>query len=829
MRKLLMLLLGALVCLQFNPAVAADRYSPLAARAFLDSVAVHPAADTLQLSGWAVSAEGKAELPRLHVFVGGQEIYSGQPQREPRADVAKASGHDEWVDAGWITTVPLPKDMPPGPHRLLVQVQFDDEQPLDSRASLPGNEFVDIPSPVRGIPVARSLVFLGAASLLISYLFAPSISCTLSRRIRMTVRPQTSLAAGVVVCFALFVASGVSGSSIHEMEGGALPIQGVKTIVLANTSRLIRSDEWLVLSAMAIGQARHNPPFPVVNSNLGPDGHNMLVVGMTSVPVLSVAALGRPATWGYFLLPLPQAMAWHWWFPVFACVLGLWACLRILFPGQWRIGFLLSFCFVLSPYVVAWSYWPAYVTMFAATAFATVVTLLKGGSRRLNPLLAMVVGVSVSGFALTLYPAWQVPLTYLFVLLLLAVVVRDRRSLRVSVGSFTWLLLGLLLAAIIVGCWWLEARDAVAAMVATVYPGQRSAVPGGDIGAWYLARGFTNFRTLYSDLSPVSNSSEVSSFLYFLLPALVGAIFNRSYTGSNKAIFFGILSFLVLVFWYQYFGFPIDLAKLTLWGRSVPTRADIAVGVAALMLLEVALVKNPVLTDRQRQPLVIERIGAAITALAWVAVVWSGMRHAPEPVASLMDRPHRVLMLLFIGWCSYALAARWSKTFLVSLLALLVFSTAMFNPWTLISTPSPQLTADRCVMGKGRTLVIGSQVPAMALMASGCQVLNGVYYYPQMSLWRALDPERQHANIYNRYQHLFFELGELRGSSSPVLTSPQSDVIRITIDPSGFDFSRLPISYVLVRSNAAMTLSSNRTLRVVASSGDGWTRFEVIH
>ncbi len=830
MRKLLIKICTLFACLHLTLAFAADAnpqaVTQAVTQAFVDQVAVNGAAHTVQLGGWAVSSQGKVETPTLHVLVGGQEIYAGQPQRQSRPDVAKVTGHSDWVDAGWTVTVPLPATVGTGAQGLLVKVQFANEAPVDSTASAPQNASINIPdSSLSGTLAGLIAAF---ALLLVSFFFAPAVSRALSRWTGLAVTPQASPALGMVICFAILVGLGVSGSSIHETEGGAFPIQGIKTTLLANDSRPIRSDEWLVLSPMAIGQVRHQPAFPVVNKNLGPDGQNMLVVGMTSVPVLSVAELGRPATWGYFFLPLPQAMAWHWWFPAFACVLGLWACFSVLFPGQWRTGFVLSLCFVMSPYVVAWSYWPAYVTMFAATAFAAVVALFKGSRRGLKPVLALVVGISASGFALILYPAWQVPLAYLFAFLLVAVVVRDWRSLRFSVGNVTWLVLGLALAAVIVGGWWLEARDAVAAMVATIYPGQRTAVAGGGMEPWYMARGFTNFTSLYGDLKGVSNSSEVSSFLYFLVPAFVGAVFNRAHTGKNKPIFFAILAFLALALWYQYVGFPVKLAQLTQWGRSVPTRVDIAVGVASFALLATALVKNAGAEEREGDTPA-KRVGAGIAAALWVALIWWGMQHAPEPVASLMDRPRQVLMLVFIGWCSYALAARWSRAFLVSLLALLLFSTAAFNPWTAITKSSESTSAaGDCIMGEGRTLVLGSHVPAMTLMASGCKVLNGVSYYPQMSLWRALDPSGQQAGIYNRYQHLLVDLADLKGSPAPVLVSPQSDVIHITVDPRGFDFARLPISYVLVRSDATMTLSSNPTLQKMPALEPGWERFKVI-
>ena len=39
---------------------------------------------------------------------------------------------------------------------------------------------------------------------------------------------------------------------------------------------------------MAISQVYHYPKSPIVNNNWGSDGHNMLVVGMTGVPVAHI-------------------------------------------------------------------------------------------------------------------------------------------------------------------------------------------------------------------------------------------------------------------------------------------------------------------------------------------------------------------------------------------------------------------------------------------------------------------------------------------------------------------------------------------------------------
>jgi len=829
MRKLFLHICTVIFCLQFAPAFAADAGHETPDRAFVDRVVVDVGARTVALTGWAVSRAETVGSPRVDVFVGEREIYSGYPQRQARPDVVKDTGRPEWLNSGWTMTVPLTAVATPGRQSLLVKVQFDEEAPITSHASAPENAWINIPAgQVRirvwiGLGIAIGVVFVG-------FFFSSSLHRALVKFSQVAIPEPAVPALALVFCFAVFVALGVSGSSLAETQE-PLPIAGIKTTVFANEAQGIRSDEWLVLTNMAIGQARHTPAFPVVNNNLGPDGQNMLVVGMTSVPVWRLSALGRPATWGYFFLPLPQALAWHWWFPVFGCVLGIWACFCILFPGHWRICLVLAVCFVSSPYVVAWSYWPAYVSMFAAIAFASFNQLLKDNRRWSMPLQALLLGIGASGFVLTLYPAWQIPLAYLFALLLGAVLFRDCHLLKLSASNALWATFGLVFAAIVVASWWLDARDAVAAMIATIYPGQRSMESGGGIDHWYFARGLTNFITLYSDLGGVSNASEVSSFLYLTLPALVGASLNIAHVKRARPILVVVVAFLAFAFWYQFIGFPVWLAKLSLLGRSFATRVDLAVGVASLVLLGCALTGTGECQSGNESPMRSRKLVAGITAALWTAFIWWSVQFVPDPIAKLLHRPQLVGVLLAVACCSWLLVAKWPKAFLAFYTLMLLYTTGAFNPWTLITeSAAEQISAKEaaCGTGGGRTLVLGSNVPPMVLMASGCPVLDGVSYYPQMRLWRSLDPDGAQSDAYNRYQRLFFKVADLHGSARPVIAATQTDTVTVLLDSKSFDFSRLPISTVLAKTEEREDLDANGSLKRIASPLRGFDMFTVV-
>src|SRR6185437_13647930 len=127
--------------------------------------------------------------------------------------------------------------------------------------------------------------------------------------------PLKSVILFMLISYFSLIALGISGSSIGLLYRSFS--SEVKTTTIAFSPKPIRSDEWGVFTPMAIGQFNHKPAFPIINQNIGLEGENMLIFGMTGMPVKHISALAKPATWGFFLFDLKSALAWYWWFPIF--------------------------------------------------------------------------------------------------------------------------------------------------------------------------------------------------------------------------------------------------------------------------------------------------------------------------------------------------------------------------------------------------------------------------------------------------------------------------------------------------------------------------------
>lgn len=175
---------------------------------------------------------------------------------------------------------------------------------------------------------------------------------------------------------------------------------------------MIRSDDYTIRFPLALSQLSHNPRFPVINTNYW-DGRNMLVLPAYDAPVWHISALARPGTWGYFFLGAQRGVTWQWWFQVFACFTALYLLFEIILRNS-RLAAFGSFWFCMSAAVVCVGYWPTYVTFFGATITICCYNLLTSTVAWRQILCGVLLGLSVCGFVMILYPPWQVPLAYLF-------------------------------------------------------------------------------------------------------------------------------------------------------------------------------------------------------------------------------------------------------------------------------------------------------------------------------------------------------------------------------------------------------------------------------
>lgn len=803
---------------------------PATGSGYVEEARYLPELRQLVVSGWAAPQESNLFTTNLVVSLGGREIYRGRMERSERADVVQGTARSDWLWSGFSVRLAVPPDLPATPQSLSARMRLGNGEEFDL-AVAPAALMVTVGA-TEASPSLRSRLALLAALVvpLLAFFGPPRNSGVAQWGKRFS---ETALfGASLILSFSLLVAAGWTGSSL----GLLLDQRGVAVhdeVHWLGKLQPVRSDEWQVITPLAISQVTHQPAFPVVNRNLGLDGQNMLVIGMTGVPVAHVSALAKPATWGFFLFDLRRGLSWSWWFPFFACFAAVWLLLLRFFALDWRLAAGLAATVSASPYSVVFSGWPAYLVFFPAAGLLAADAALRMRSWQPACIAGVLLGLTLAGFALVLYPAWQISLAYLWLPFAIAWFAIWRKQLRFGLPQVAAAGLALAVAALILFFWWLDAREAIASIRATVYPGQRSVEVGGDVDRWFLIKGLMSPMTMYRDSSLMVGASDAGSVALFIVPLLAAVVLRFIGTRRLDALAGVLFAYMIVALWFMYVGFPHLLARFSLWGSTTSYRLDLALGMAQVLLVAWLASPGAGSGGPERAP-----AGHALAvALALLAVVHAAFLYRIVPPAILETVPLSfiAMSLLALGGAGYLLLRGRYKAFGCVYGAWMLAAAIPFNPLGLAPStvgPMPDLAAllpgqARSGQPRAAVAVVGERNWAMSLPAAGIPVVNSVFYYPQATLWRRLDPSGRLAVVYNRYQRVLFVLGPVQAAHAFRIDSPRLDEVRVTIDPARFDFRLLGGASVLANARDSDALSGNSTLKTSRSTPD-WTLFAVL-
>ncbi len=594
-----------------------------------------------------------------------------------------------------------------------------------------------------------------------------------------------------VLVFLALVVLGLSGTSI-----GVLAPPGTDDPALvAGEPRTIRGDESQIMTPLAVSAARQGFP-ESMHVGLTDTRQAALAHG---APTASWVSLLKPQDWGFLLLGPERGLAWRWWAPYLASVLGLTWLLRRLGVGVVLAG-ALAVAGTFTPYQAWWSApAPGLVLGFGSAVGAALLASVTASTPRRTAGWAVVAGLLSVAFALVLYPPWQVSVVLVVAGCVIGVVV----GLRVPVRRLLITVAGLLGVVVpLLGVWFLQNREAIQATVGTVYPGQRSESAGG-LDGW---------RLLSAPLNPVlsgpagdtlveTNLSEISStwlpvpavllaLALVLLPPRRGAP-PQPDVGDRAVLVPALVGVAVatgLLLAWAFLPLPDAVGLLGLQ-QVPPGRTQLALGLGVLLVIAVCAQLRP-WPGRHRR-LVAVGVVAATTALtvgaAW-RTRWDGDLVPVVVVALLAVTFGVVTTAVVIG------PARRGAAVVGAVLAVASFATVNplyaglgrldANPVTSALRPLAQEQPG------ARTVVFSGPSDVALVRAAGLQSLSGVTFYPDRDLMEALVPLQERVwNNYSRYDWVVATPGvetrieQVRGSRNRLVVDPCSADLVELLDP----------------------------------------------
>jgi hypothetical protein len=627
---------------------------------------------------------------------------------------------------------------------------------------------------------------------------------------------------GAAVLFCVAVAFELNGSSVG-MWRDLLTEPGVARGLIFSAPKRIRVDEWGVWTPSALSQARHKPPFPIENSNLGAGRAPMIM----NVPVAHYTTFFRPQFFGFFMFDFARGFSFYWC----AKFLGLlvaagWALrqigvrsrLLVIFGAVWIL---------FSSYVQWWFSSPAMLPEMMASWFVCLGCGIKFfKDRHLVKTTAALLGFISFGinFILCLYPPYQIPLTLLFIAVLVGVWSESRARTEVAstMRAFALLAIGLIAIGLILLPFWFDVRSTLAMVANTVYPGMRRS-SGGDLSFFKLFSGVLGFFE-YEQSHPAvyDNISEASNF-YPLWPAAAFIVLAARLRSKMPIppLLATLAIFLIGLSIYCIVPLPEWLLRITLLNFATERRALLALGIANVLFCCLFL-------DRYQRAILSRLSVAAGGILLWLGLLvmlWCARTqnavYFSDPWYWILPLAIGAFILLLFFWDR--LRFRWLP---IVLGLLLIFSNAPINPVMRGLSPLLDSAAFNAIDRihdadpDGKWIVYHTRYFTQLVKATGAAVFNGTKIVPDLAFMRQLDPRGANEFVYNRYANIGCEVPRLSHEASASLVYP--DYYIWFLPPDLPALSESGYRYILIPKEWPEAAAYGFALIEKVSPGDLW-------
>jgi len=510
---------------------------------------------------------------------------------------------------------------------------------------------------------------------------------------------------------------------------------------ILGTVRPERSDEFVVSTTLAFSQAYTG--YAPINDIAQAWPTNMLTV--YNQPVLDPTIISKPFFWGYLLFGSAKGLAWYWCGRLIALFLVTFEMFMLLTRGKKIWAVTAAFMVAFSSVIQWWFAVNFFVEMLVFGQLAIIVTwhFLRSDTVLKKLVCAIVFALCGGAYAFALYPPWQIPLLYLFAVLFIWAVVVGIKENRASGRSFgkNWIYvcIAVIIAAGLIGYWYIGNKEAIDIIQNTAYPGRRQEFGGGM---------FVNlFNYIVSVKIPYMHYGSYSGgglFPSFFPVGEALAIICLIKTKLKDKLLLALLAINLLLILYTAVGLPPMLAKATLLSNSHPWAI------------------------------------AIISSLVSVFILIRVFSDLPNIFTKLTE--HNVWLNRFVP---------------IALIVVALISGASVNPLMRgISavTEKPVFKVIQQLQEEDGGIWIGSWPTGDYMIAAGAPTINSTNIIPALERWEMFDPEHDYIDVYNRFVHIYIGFNTEKTTFGKELDGGGI----IGIDLAMNDLKKLDVKYILI-------------------------------
>ena len=592
----------------------------------------------------------------------------------------------------------------------------------------------------------------------------------------------------MAIIFCLCLVFKISGSSIGCWEGF---FNTKNTDFIIGVNRGIRSDEWALFTPLQFIQTETG--FHYFNTSLRAVSTDVFMVYGSAC--LYVFQFFRPFLLGFIFFGAERGLSFFWMGRLIALFLVSIDFFMILTKKNKPLSLIGTLMVMLAPIIQWWFAINgiAEIFIFGELAIIMLYKYLNTNSFMKRLLYLLIMYICAGGYALVLYPAWQIPVIYVFLAVAIWVVIDNFKKEKIKLKDIiaivcTFLLLGLSMYIVLN-----RSYDTIKTVMNTVYPGSRFETGGGQLD--YLFSYFSNIFLSFKgrDLS-VNQCEQALMFTLFpvgIILALRGLLTNKK---KDKLLII-LLIFYIFMGVYCIFGFPRFLAKITFLYNSQSHRALLALGFMDVLILIRALSIYKESFSRKF---------AIILALllSGIIVLKNKMFYG-----IYLDRPMIIILCLVSLYLFYT-ALRYNnkickRLFLIGITITMFICGAMVNPirfGATIITKSEILENVKKIdkEDSGIWITVGESYPVTNYIAlAGVKNIDFTNTYPDLEKWYRLDKDKKYEDIYNRYAHIETELVHEEPEEKFELLNPDVFRVKLVLE----DLDTLNIKYIFTKIN----------------------------
>lgn len=563
-----------------------------------------------------------------------------------------------------------------------------------------------------------------------------------------------------IMFFLLMVLGKFTGSSLGFYDGmlnGNAPNYSQSTLL--GIPQGIRGDEWATEKPYYFAQMRSD--FPYYNKNLSFDGNDMVISAFA--PVKDFTILARPDLWGFLFLSHEYAFSFYWFLRI-----------TMLFMASFEMGLLLTkryryalFAAVVVTFAPPVQWWlsQTLMLMLMSGQFALVLfnKYLNTEKITVKTLSLLGVGFFALVYALTMYPATQVPLAYVFLSILIYIYIKNSDKKPLAPYRLVQYLLAVLPFAGVLFHFYNKSKPALHTMMNTIYPGSNR--PWVKLPWDYDLYQFVNVFTASIRQPDFLNSSEISQF-YSFAPFVILVVAFFVYHYRREALLPILLCSSIAILWIVSWlpQIPI-LNKITGLSFTYPIRITYAYGFGFTLLIITLL---PMLEKRMKG--LYSARNASIIAGTICFLTLCTLTNSGNIFSYFKSfKTGTVMMILIVTLLSYMgyLLLRGGKKrvrlFAKLLMALSIGSTVMVNPITqgmdsMFEKTTMKKIREIETMDSGRWMVSGSPTISNLVSAQGVARTSGTYYYPDWKMMSIIDKGHKYVDLWNQFAHIDMRL-----------------------------------------------------------------------